>query len=225
MSGMLGIAVLTGISCLIGYLIPDLSYSFAGYKSMRKGYPMPRRKPDFRWSMFSMLFTASAAGMSGYLLPIDQAVFVVMICHIAVFGICVDTFIRIIANEMLWVILAAGLFYRIYSGGLHALWGSAGALLLVIAVFGMTVLFTFAMKRTAGVGMGDVKLSMIIAVTVGWPGVFYFLTGMAGAVGIYCLAGMKCGFLVRESTFPMCGHMMAGFLIALLWPHILMTVL
>lgn len=225
MSGILGNAVLTGLSFLIGYFIPDLSHSFACYKSKRKGYPMPRVRPDIRWRMFSMLFTGAAAGVSGYLLPLDQAVFFVIICHIAVFGICVDTYLRIIANEMLWVILAAGLFYRIYLGGLGALWGSAGALLLVIAVFGMTMLFTFVIKRTPGVGMGDIKLAMIIAVTVGWPGVFYFLTGMAAAIGIYCLAGIKCGFLVRESTFPMCGHIMAGFLIALIWPYIPFTIL
>ncbi|WP_159442043.1 prepilin peptidase [Clostridium sp. Marseille-P2415] len=163
-----------------------------------------------------MLFTAGITGMSGFLLPFDRALFVMIISNIAVFGICVDAFIRIIANEMLWVILAAGLCYRIYLGGPRALWGSAGALLIVIAVFGMTILFTFVRKGTPGVGMGDIKLAMIIAITVGWPGVFYFLTGMAGAIGIYCLAGMKCGFLARDSTFPMCGHIMAGFLIALI---------
>lgn len=224
MNGILGNAALTGMSCLSGYFIPDLSHSFARYKSNRKGYPMPRRRPDFRWRGLSMLFTAGVTGISCFLLPFDRALFVMIICNIAVFGICVDAFIRIIANEMLWIILAAGLCYRIYFGGLRALWGSAWALLLVIAVFGMTILFTFVRKGTPGVGMGDIKLAMIIAITVGWPGVFYFLTGMAGAIGIYCLAGMKCGFLARDSTFPMCGHIMAGFLIALFLPYIPVTI-
>ncbi|WP_313073758.1 prepilin peptidase [Lacrimispora sp.] len=225
MNGLIGSVILTGMSCLIGYSIPDFSHSFACYKSKQKGYPGPQIRPSLQWRGLSALFTASVTGMICFLMPSDQTIFAVFICYVAVFGICMDRLIRIIANEMLWVILAAGLTYRIYSDGLRALWGSAGALLLVIVVFSMTMLFTYARKGTAGVGMGDVKLAMVIAVTVGWPGVFYFLTGMACAVGIYCLAGIKCGFLVRDSTFPMCGHIMAGFLTALLWPYILINIL
>ncbi len=225
MNGILGSAALTGMSCLIGYLIPDFSHSFACYKSRQKGYPEPQRRFGFRWRRFSVIFIAGVTGISCFLLPPDQAIFAVLICYITVFGICVDSLIRIIANEMLWVILAAGLAYRIHLEGLRALWGSAGALLMVIAVFSMTMLFTYIRKGTTGVGMGDLKLAMVIAVTVGWPGVFYFLTGMACAIGMYCLAGMKCGFLARDSTFPMCGHIMAGFLTALLWPYILINIL
>lgn len=225
MNGILGNAVLTGMSCLIGYLIPDFSHSFACYKSIQKGYSPPQAPPGFLWRGISLLFTVGFTGMSCFLLPSDQAIFAVLICYIAAFGICVDRLIRVIANEMLWVILAAGLIYRIHIDGLRALWGSAGALLLVIAVFGMTMLFTYFRKGSPGVGMGDIKLAMVIAVTVGWPGVIYFLTGMAGAIGIYCIAGIKCGFLARGSTFPMCGHIMAGFLTALFWPCILTNIL
>nr|WP_288825217.1 hypothetical protein [uncultured Clostridium sp.] len=225
MNGILGTAVLTGVSSLVGYFIPELSYSFACYKCRRKGYQAPLKSNIYRWNGLSLVFTTGVTGLSCFLLPFDQAIFTVLISYIAAFGICVDRLIRIIANEMLWVILAAGLTYRIHSNGLPGLLGSAGALLLVIVVFGFTMMFTYARKGTAGVGMGDVKLAMIIAITVGFPGVFYFLTGMACVIGFYCLAGMKCGFLVRDSTFPMCGHIMAGFLIALLWPYISITIL
>lgn len=225
MNGILVTAVLTGMSCLVGFFIPDLSYSFACYKCRRKGYPGPLRIPGLQWKVVSLVFTAGVTGLSCLLLPFDQAIFTILICYIAAFGICVDRLIRIIANEMLWVILAAGLTYRIHSGGLIGLMGSAGAMALVIAIFGLTMIFTYVRKGTAGVGMGDVKLAMIIAITVGFPGVFYFLTGMACVIGFYCVAGMKYGFLVRESTFPMCGHIMAGFLIALLWPYISITIL
>ncbi|WP_097003801.1 prepilin peptidase [Lacrimispora amygdalina] len=225
MNGIIVTAVLTGISCLVGFFIPELSYSFACYKCRRKGYPGPIRIPGLQWKTVSLIFTAGITGLSRLLLPFDQAIFTILICYIAAFGICVDRLIRIIANEMLWVILAAGLIYRIHSGGLIGLMGSAGAMALVIAIFGLTMIFTYVRKGTAGVGMGDVKLAMIIAITVGFPGVFYFLTGMACVIGFYCVAGIKYGFLVRESTFPMCGHIMAGFLIALLWPYISITIL
>lgn len=225
MNGIIVTAVLTGISCLVGFFIPELSYSFACYKCRRKGYPGPIRIPGLQWKTVSLIFTAGITGLSRLLLPFDQAIFTILICYIAAFGICVDRLIRIIANEMLWVILAAGLTYRIHSGGLIGLMGSAGAMALVIAIFGLTMIFTYVRKGTAGVGMGDVKLAMIIAITVGFPGVFYFLTGMACVIGFYCVAGIKYGFLVRESTFPMCGHIMAGFLIALLWPYISITIL
>ncbi len=225
MNGIIVTAVLTGISCLVGFFIPELSYSFACYKCRRKGYPGPIRIPGLQWKTVSLIFTAGITGLSRLLLPFDQAIFTILICYIAAFGICVDRLIRIIANEMLWVILAAGLTYRIHSGGLIGLMGSAGAMALVIAIFGLTMIFTYVRKGTAGVGMGDIKLAMIIAITVGFPGVFYFLTGMACVIGFYCVAGIKYGFLVRESTFPMCGHIMAGFLIALLWPYISITIL
>lgn len=225
MNGILVTAVLTGMSCLVGFFIPELSYSFACYKCRRKRYPRPLRIPGLQWKAVSLIFTAGVTGLSCLLLPFDQAIFTILICYIAAFGICVDRLIRIIANEMLWVILSAGLIYRIHSGGLIGLLGSAGAMALVIVIFGLTMIFTYVRKGTAGVGMGDVKLAIIIAITVGFPGVFYFLTGMACVIGFYCVAGMKYGFLVRDSTFPMCGHIMAGFLIALLWPYISITIL
>ncbi|MEY8353949.1 A24 family peptidase [Lachnospiraceae bacterium 54-53] len=225
MNGILEACLFAGLNSLIAYFLPDLANSFACYKNRKKGDPAPWREPDAGWRRTAALFAAAVAGAAGYWLPPDRVIFVMAVCHAAVFGVCVDALIRIIANEMLWVLLAAGLPYRIYSGGLRGLWGSAGALLLVIAVFGLTALFTFARKGTAGVGMGDVKLAMVIAVTVGWPGVFYFLAGVAAAIGIYCVIGVKCGWLSRGSTFPMCGQIMAGFLAALLWPSISTAVL
>ena len=105
MNRILVTVVLTGMSCLGGFFIPELSYSFACYKCRRKGYPRPLRIPGRQWNVVSLIFTAGVTGLSCLLLPFDQAIFTILICYIAAFGICVDRLIRIIANEMLWVIL------------------------------------------------------------------------------------------------------------------------
>lgn len=219
------ICLLVGLNCLVAYFLPDLANIFACYKSRKKGNLIWWRESDDRWKWASVLFTAAVGAAAGYWLPPERRIFVMIVCHTAVFGVCLDALIRIIANEMLWFLLAAGLPARIYFGGVSALWSSAGALLLVIAVFGVSALVTYAGKGTTGVGMGDVKLSMVIAVIVGWSGVFYFLAGVAAAIGIYCIIGVKCGLLSRNSTFPMCGQIMAGFLASLFWPFLSIAVL
>ena len=89
------------------------------------------------------------------------------------------------------------------------------ALGVVILTFGLAMLGTMKLKGVFGVGMGDIKLAMVIALTVGWPGVLTFLGGMAIAIIVYCIVGLRARVLRKESFFPMCGMIMAGLLFAL----------
>ena len=205
---------------LTGYFIPNYAYRFASYKCWRSGKEMQQEQ----WPMYfrtisaficSLLFLAAI-----HLMPLKLAILTSLLGVIAVFGFFVDSAIRIIANEMLLIMLLIGLSYRFLAGGVSSLLGSLGAMLLVILIFGAAAGFTYLKKGNGGVGMGDIKLAMVIAITVGYPGVLHFLIGLAFAVSIYCVVGLLSRRLLFGSLFPMCGHIMAGLLFALFRPYV-----
>ena len=211
------VAIVTGI---VVYVLPELAFVFACYKYKMRNQELPEAKIKAIWKIACAGFGILYSGAVLWFVPLWQALFCIVFMYFAIFGFVLDGLIRIVANEMLLVLLPIGLAYRVLSGGFVFLLGSLEGLGVVIAVFGTAAAFTRLKKGSGGVGMGDVKLAMVIAITVGWPGSVYFLGGMAIAIGAYCLVGLKTYMLRMDSTFPMCGHIMAGFLTALLLPYL-----
>lgn len=213
-------AVLACTAAALAWMLPDLAFAFASYKQKKRGLEVPRQCPSVRWRMVSTAVCLAYEGAAMWYMPQTLAVLSILFVYAAIFGSCVDMMIRIIANEMLLALLPVGIGYRILAGGIGSLKGSLGGLMLVLAVFASAAAVTRLIKGIGGVGMGDIKLAMVAAVTAGWPGSLYFLGGMALAIGAFCLIGVKSFLLRRDSTFPMCGHIMAGLLIALIYPYI-----
>lgn len=201
-------------------VLPYVAYQYAIYKNkIRRKDAIDR--PRFLWRvMAAALFGTVFAGAALYCMPLWKAAFSILFCWFAIFGICVDHYIRIIGNEMLLALLVLGACYRFLDGGLHSFLGSLAALGIVVALFAAAAGLTFLHKGSGGVGMGDVKLAMVIAITVGWPGVVYFLGGMACAMFLYVAYLCIVNRLFFHSSFPMCAPLMIGFLASLFQPQI-----
>lgn len=142
---------------------------------------------------------------------------VLVLLTLAVIGTLVDMKIRLIPNELVLIILILGITLRILTEGFAALKGSLIALLLVVVIFGITAGITYMIRGSAGVGAGDFKLMSVIAITLGMPGVVYFLIGMSIALVFYVIYGTITKKLTLGSAFPMCGPIMVGFVYALFY--------
>lgn len=206
---------------LVAYAIPDLAYSFVLYKCKKNDWEAPPKRKGFFWYAACIAAECVCAAVALWFMDMIPAAFCIVFSLFAIFGTLVDSYIRIIANEMLLVMLPIGLAYRIVKGGFSSLLGSLIALGVVIAVFALAMLATKLLKGAVGVGMGDIKLAMVIALAVGWPDVLLFLGGMAVAIGVYCAIGLATRVLQKNSYFPMAGMIMAGLMLALLAPYLI----
>lgn len=210
-----GVFLCVGLA--VGFIIPGLAQKMMRYKCTKRQQNIPAFYM-LKWhKQLLMLLSTSLFALAGWQMPLEEAFLVCIFVLIALTATIIDAWIRIIANEMVLLLLVLGIIYRLIVGGAHSLLGSLGALAFVGAIFGGAAFIT---KLSNGIGAGDLKLAMAIAITVGYPGVFYFLGGMAVAIGGYCVAGLLLRLLTPKSTFPMCGHIMVGFLIALFAPYL-----
>ena len=155
-----------------------------------------------------------------YLMPVTGAVFTCVFVTVALGNAIIDFYTHIIANETILFLFAAGTLYRLYEGGRNSYIGSLLAILIIIMAFGCAAVIIYWKKGILGVGAGDLKMSLAAALTVGYPGVMYFIGGMAVSLIVYCLGGIKSGFLTTNSYFPMCPQISAGFIIALFYPYV-----
>lgn len=155
-----------------------------------------------------------------FYIPLPQAILVAFFITIACIAAIIDFYLRIIPNEIVLILLASGILYRILDGGFASLLGSLIALLLTIVLFAAAAGITFIRKHTIGVGAGDIKLAMVLSIALGFPGVVYFFLGLGVAVIAYLLISLKGGFLIKDSYFPMAAPILVGFLFAVFWPVI-----
>lgn len=210
------IAILGGIG---SFLIPYLAYQYANYKRQKRGNEPTEQRLSQWVSMVAALIGIILAFVAVHEMPLWQGTFCILFYWFAVFGICVDSYIRIIGNEMLLAMLVLGICYRFLEGGIASFLGSMVGLAITIALFAAAAGITYIRRLSGGVGMGDVKLAMVISITVGWPNVRCFLGGMAAAMVAYIAICILFKKLSLHSTFPMCGPIMVGFLLALYQPQ------
>lgn len=203
---------------LAAFVTVQFSYNYAMYKCRKSNRTPPEEKKDRAWTAACVVVVGVCALFALLFMDTARALFCIVFALFAVFGTTVDSYIRIIGNEMLLMMFPIGIIFRIVDGGASSLLGSLGALGLIIFTFGLAMIGTKKLKGVLGVGMGDVKLSMVIALTVGWPDVLIFLGGMAIAIVVYCFVGIRAHLLQKNSMFPMCGMIMAGLLAAVYNP-------
>jgi leader peptidase (prepilin peptidase)/N-methyltransferase len=202
--------------------IPYLAYQYADYKTKKseRGKKFIRQKLSYGIPVVACLIGLILGWINAHEMALWKSLFCVLFYWFAVFGICVDSSIRIIGNEMLIAMFGLGVCYRFLEGGLSSFLGSLVGLVITVGLFAAAAGITFIRRMSSGVGMGDVKLAMVISITVGWPDVLNFLGGMAVVMVLYITFSLFSKRLLLHSTLPMCGPIMAGFLIALYQPQV-----
>ena len=216
---LIKIIVFLSAGIAISFIIPGIVQEIIRYKyAQRNKCMLVFHKSEWHKPLLIFL-NGGLFALAGWKMPLPEAFLVCCFVLIAIIGSIIDSRIRIIANEMVLLLLILGIIYRAFAGGIYSFLGSLTALALVIATFGGTALINKRIMKNVGIGAGDIKLAMVIAITVGYPGVFYFLGGMAIAMGAYCAVGLMLCLLTSSSTFPMCGHIMVGLLAAVFIPY------
>lgn len=205
----------------VGAYIPPIVGKVAGFKCRQYGKPFLRNSFSGKSRVLVILLTAALAALSVWCVPLSQAPFYIGFCVIAIVGTLIDTQIRMIPNELVLLLFALGLGYRLMVAGFAGLLHSLLASLITAGIFLLAAGTTFVLKKSIGVGAGDLKLAMAISFIVGLSEIYLFLFGMVASLLVYCLAGLCFRKLTVSSTFPMCGQIMAGFVFTLFAPHLI----
>lgn len=204
----------------VGLFLPKIVSYILRYKCNQRNIETPLLKLSQQTRLTLFILHTGLYAAAFWVMPVPSAVLTCVFITVAIVSAIIDYHIHIIANEVVLFLLMTGIVYRFVDGGFASLIGGLWAFLITIGIFGSAAVFTYWRKGTMGIGAGDLKLVLAIAVTVGYPGVFYFLAGIAVAIIVYCFVGLKFRLLTWNSSFPMCAHIMIGFLTGLFYPYI-----
>lgn len=215
MSGMVG--------AVLGLFLPDMVSGVIEYKCKQRRLRQPDSQSLLSGALFMgiIVFMVSASVVAGIVAPIGLDMFLIVFAAMSLIVSLTDYYIRLIPNECVLMIIIIGIIYRFCQGGGIALLNSLVALGVIVLIFGGSAAIFYMIKKQSGVGAGDIKLAMAIAITVGIPGVYYFLLGMALAVIVYLLAVIKLRRFSVNRYFPMAAHLCIGFLMALYGSYII----
>lgn len=204
-----------------GVFIPGVVKKILKIKMEKRG---DHNEPiAFTEKKYRILFAAADAVLSaliGLSLKVFPAVIALVMFQIVMICISTDHYLRIIPNEAVLVLLGLSLIFRVLAGGFSSLPGGLAAFAVTTVIFFGAAFITKAIRGTMGVGAGDIKYSMALAIAVGWQGLIWFFVGLAAALIIYCLVGMTNRTLRLGSYFPMCICISAGFYLYLISPVI-----
>lgn len=112
----------------------------------------------------------------------------------------IDSIHRILPNEIVFNIAAAGFIFQVLTEGILGV----GKALLAMALGGLVFfLASILTRKTGAVGAGDVKYIMASGAMVGFPGIINCLFFMAVGLAIYCVGGILIKKLTIYSYFAM----------------------
>lgn len=210
------IAAAYGISgLLIGWKIPELSKKIMEYK---KGTVELNKSLYSNTAKYAISLLNGAAwalaGLNagnpviGLLIGLQ-----ISICAIITF---IDINIRIIPNECVLLIAAAGLLFQLMNFGLKAL------LPALISMIAMMTVFTFVASFVGfgKVGAGDVKLAGAMGLALGYPLIMTGIGIMAAVLLAFIGLGMALKKIYLSTMLPLAPFIAAGYagvLITLLW--------
>lgn len=213
------------VLCPVLYaLMPEAGYRYACYKAEKKNIDRPEKTGAvlLQWGSVAAFATLTVFLIFMTSAPAWKMLFFVLFGAFAIMGVVVDSLIRIIGNEMLVVMLCFGIVYRVMDGGWHSALTAFVGVAFTTAFFAIAGVVVYLHKGVRGVGMGDVKLALVVAFTAGWPGTVYFALGTSAAMLLYVLYQayrnryqLHMIFDVRN-RFPMCLPIMTGFICSLI---------
>lgn len=211
--------VIAGIYGLIaGFFVPTISIKLMRRREAKRELP---EGYDSIGKALPIALSTIGCVIIGILLPPVSCAAGCVLCTCAIIGGVIDSKMRIIPNELILVVLAAGIVFRLSESGPKGFIGSIAAFLGVVAVCAVSAVITKKLRGVSGVGAGDLKLCAAVAIMAGVPGVYFFAIGFAVAVIVflgYCIA---IGTLKMGNTFPMCPHLMIGMMAVVVLPKVL----
>lgn len=160
--------------------------------------------------LVSLIFFAQSMMISRFDLALTM-----FLSLVAIIAMQVDRKIRIIPNELVLIILFGSITRQIVQEGITGVVTGIMAMLIVGLIFFMAANISKAYYGHAGVGAGDIKLTMAMAAYFGTTHVFVFMLCIALVLLLYILYGFLFKKYTMMTTFPMGLQITYGFLFAL----------
>jgi len=197
----------------VGFFVPPLCDRLAGYKLRKKGREL-EADPRFTgaaartlcllangtgWALCAIRGEGAAACLAGLIWSLGLAMMVI------------DLRLRILPNELLAAALAAGAALQVLTGGLSGLSHGVFASLLIFA--GLMALGNF--MGLYKIGAGDVKLAVVMAMTLGYPMVAAGMGAMAVSMLVFCGAGLLLKKITLKSMIPFGPFLVPGLWVGL----------
>jgi len=215
-SNIVGVIGLGLTGALSGFIIPYAAQKFSTYKSIAE---RPRSAPDrlytsARVKVIICLFSAAvwalaAAGMDS----VFWALLVSLLFGLSVLTALVDLKANVIPNELVLALSAVGMVFQCSYYGYNSLLVSIFCMLVIAGLFTIVA----GALGFGKVGAGDVKLSGVMGLILGYPNIIAALTIMSLALLIYSMIGFLTRRLTLRSMLPLAPFMMLGMLMTLIF--------
>jgi leader peptidase (prepilin peptidase) / N-methyltransferase len=159
-------------------------------------------------------FVAAVVVLAAVALPLDRAVVGAFAAAVLVVLAAIDIERGIIPNRIVMPCFGVVLVAQVALFPDHALeWPLA-------AILGAFFLLIPHLLRPASMGMGDVKLALLIGALVGWGVVGAVLLAFLCTFPVALLVVMRGGMAARKTTIPFGPFLALGALIVLFAPHV-----
>ena len=214
---MTGILLLSAAGLAAGLFFPELTEAVCRVKYRRKNRELV---PDARfssWPVRLLLAALNAAGWGFLAYAAGSAAHICLSCliwYVSILIGTVDARVRLVPNELLLLLAAAGIAQRIVLAGWEGLISSA-IFMVVLMVF-----FVSAAKLIGGlwcVGAGDVKLAGALGLVLGYPVILAGVLVMAVSMILFCGIGLLTKKLSRTAMIPLAPFLSLGMLAGLAW--------
>lgn len=206
--------ILTFAGAALGYQIPDIAQNIALYKCHKKGTQL---EPNARYTAVYLklglcVFNGAVWALAGLFTEyLPGTVLISFIFSTAVLIAIIDLRIRIVPNELLLVMVVAGIAFQAVHFGFSAI------LISAICMIGMIVFFSVVagMVGFDKVGAGDVKLAGVMGLTLGYPNIIIAIIVMCAGFLIFSVVGLIIRKLTLKSMLPFAPFMMTGMVCTL----------
>ena len=198
-----------------GLLLPMLSEKLSAWKCGKKGREFAA---DPRFTSALTMLACSLVNGLGWGLCWDfgsaaaaPAVLAALIWSLGVVLIVVDLRLRLIPNEVLLWMLILGVPMEVMLRGFGSLFGCVFASMMVFCLFA-------TLGKAMGlykIGAGDVKLAMVMTMTLGYPTVLTGMLGMAGSLLVFTLGGLLLRKLTLKTMLPLGPFIVPGYWVGL----------
>jgi len=214
---MTGILLLSAAGLAAGLFLPELTEAICSVKFRRKNRELT---PDARyssWPVRLLLAILNAAGWGFFMYAAGSAAQICLSCliwYVSILIGAVDARVRLVPNELLLILAAAGVAQRLVLAGWEGLVSSA-IFMVVLMVF-----FVSAAKLIGGlwcVGAGDVKLAGALGLVLGYPVILAGVLVMAVSMVLFCGVGLLTKKLSRTAMIPLAPFLSLGMLAGLVW--------
>ena len=216
MSNIVGVIGLGLTGALSGYVIPYAAHRLTLYKAIMT---RPRGVLDDFLSaksvklIISLLSAAVWALAAAKMENIFVALLISLLFGLSLLTALVDLKTNVIPNELITALVVVGFIFQISYYGLSSLLVSIICMLIITGFFSIIAMALGFSK----VGAGDVKLSGVMGLILGYPNIIAALTIMSISLLVYSQIGLLTRKLTLRSMLPFAPFMMLGLIATLVF--------